>query len=212
MKVAVVDYGMGNLFSVSRALEHCGATVVITDAPDVIASAPRVVLPGVGAFGNGMQGLRQLGLIDVLRERAARDAPTLGVCLGMQMFASISEEFGEHAGLGIIPGAVRGLETNGLDGSRQKVPHVGWTPLMRPDGADWTSSLLGTTRELTSVYVVHSYHFVPEAQGDLLASFVYGGRTVAAAVRRGNVTGFQFHPEKSGEAGLEMLRVFVDGR
>lgn len=211
MKVAVIDYGMGNLFSVSRALEHCGATVVITDDPDVIASAPRVVLPGVGAFGNGMRGLRELGLVDVLRARAARDEPILGVCLGMQMFASISEEFGEHAGLDLIPGAVKALEPEGLDGAKQKVPSVGWTPLIRSDDADWESSLLKTTEELTSVYVVHSYHFVPEAPEDLLACFAYGGRSIAAAVRRGNVIGLQFHPEKSGNAGLEMLRVFVDG-
>src|SRR6185436_13226098 len=132
------DYGIGNLFSVRRALEHCGASVTISSEPAVIAASPRLVLPGVGAFANGMRGLAERGLDQAVRKYAESGRPFLGICLGMQMLASNSEEFGEHPGLGIIPGQVLAIPSTGLDGTVHKIPHIGWTRLQPPAGlADW---------------------------------------------------------------------------
>jgi imidazole glycerol-phosphate synthase subunit HisH len=142
-EVAVVDYGMGNLLSVRRGFEHCGATVMVTSDPDIILSAPRVVLPGVGAFKDGMAELRSLGLDTVVREVAARGRFLLGICLGMQMLLDESEEFGVTEGLGIIPGHVVPVPSTMVDGLSQKIPHVGWNSLVLSEGLEnWQGGLL----------------------------------------------------------------------
>lgn len=209
-EVAVIDYGVGNLLSVRRGFERCGAIVTVTSAPDEILSAPRVVLPGVGAFGDGMAGLRRQGLEDVVREVAARGTPLLGICLGMQMLLDESEEFGITAGLGLIPGTVVPVPATTADGRPQKIPHIGWNALVSPHAPDrWSSPLLDEVRPAQDVYFVHSFMASPADPGHRLADCLYGGRPVSAAIARGHVYGCQFHPEKSGEVGLSVLRRFM---
>jgi len=207
--VAVVDYGIGNLYSVRRALERCGGDVTLSSDPTALERAERLVLPGVGAFAGGMAGLRERGLVELIRRYAASGRPLLSICLGMQMLATASEEFGIHEGLDLIPGRVRAVPDRDTAGRPHKVPHIGWTALRTPAGASWRESLLADTPEGTSVYLVHSFAVVPDDPAHRLADCEYGGHAVCAAIARGAITGFQFHPEKSGEAGLRILRRFL---
>lgn len=208
-QVTLIDYGVGNLFSVSRALERCGAEVVVSGDPSAIDRAERLVLPGVGAFAGGMQGLRERGLIEPIRRYAASDRPLLGICLGMQMFATAGEEFGEHAGLGLVKGRVVAIPNRSSAGTKLKVPHIGWVPLQRAAADSWRSSPLRDTDFDSTVYLVHSYHLIPTHNEALLAYCDYGGNRITAAVARGRIWGFQFHPEKSGPVGLGILRTFL---
>lgn len=209
-EVTIVDYGIGNLFSVQRALETCGATVRLSSDPQIVAQAPRLVLPGVGAFEDGMAGLRERGLIEPLKRYAESGRPLLGICLGMQMLASASEEFGLHEGLGIVPGMVRAIPAVSTDSKAHKIPHIGWTGLIKPEGdADWHGTILESTAPGTAVYLVHSFAVVPSDAAHRLADCEYGGHRLCAALRKGKVFGAQFHPEKSGPAGLAMLKRFL---
>ncbi len=208
--VAVIDYGVGNLLSVSRALAHCGATVTVTSDPAGILAASRVVLPGVGAFANGMAALQNSGLDAVVRQVASNATPLLGICLGMQMLFDESEEFGATAGLGLIPGSVVPIPTQTLAGGLQKIPHIGWNELVPPAGRNaWADELIADVSPGDAVYFVHSFMAVPANAESRVADCIYGGIPVSAVVRRGNVMGCQFHPEKSGEIGLAILRRFV---
>lgn len=209
-EVAVIDYGMGNLLSVRRGLERCGATVTVTADPDAILSAPLVVLPGVGAFSDGMAELRRQGLDAVVREVAARGTPLLGICLGMQMLLDESDEFGTTTGLGLIPGRVVPVPSIMADGHPQKIPHIGWNALVLPQGReDWEGTLLEKVKLGEAVYFVHSFMASPTDPGHRIADCLCGGMPVSAAIGRGNVQGCQFHPEKSGEVGLKVLKSFL---
>jgi len=210
MRVTVVDYGIGNLYSVCRALERCGGEVTLSGDASQIEAAPHLVLPGVGAFSDGMRGLQERGLIDPVQRYATSGRPLLGICLGMQMLASVSEEFGCHEGLGLIPGQVVAVPNKTTDGQAQKIPHIGWNGLVPAAGALWGDSILKETPEGTAVYLVHSYSVVPDDPGHRLADCLYGGHRIATAIRRGPVVGCQFHPEKSGEAGLAILAQFLN--
>lgn len=209
-EVTVIDYGAGNLLSVCRGLEHCGATVAVTADPKVILSASRVVLPGVGAFGDGMAELCRHGLDAVVREVAAQGTPLLGICLGMQMLLDESEEFGVTVGLGLIPGRVVSVPSKTLDGHPQKIPHIGWNALVLPlERESWAGTILQGIKLGEAVYFVHSYMAVPSDPKHRIADCLYGGGRVTAALGRDNISGCQFHPEKSGEVGLEILRRFI---
>jgi glutamine amidotransferase len=209
-EVAVIDYGMGNLLSVRRGLEHCGATVAVIADPDAILSASRVVLPGVGAFADGMAELSRQGLDAVVREVAARGIPLLGICLGMQMLLDESDEFGTTAGLGLIPGRVVPVPSATADGLAQKIPHIGWNALVLPRGREnWEGTLLQEVKPGEAVYFVHSFMASPTDPRHRVADCLYGGKPVSAAIGRENVQGCQFHPEKSGEVGLKVLRRFL---
>lgn len=208
--VAIVDYGIGNIYSVRRALEHSGAEVVVSADREVLLGAPRLVLPGVGAFADGMRGLETRGLADAVVAFAASGKPMLGICLGMQMLGTVGEEFGEHPGLDIIPGRVRALAPARTDGTAHKIPHVGWARLTYPNGdAARRGSILEGLDPQDAVYLVHSYALTPDDPGDRLAECDYGGHAIVVAVRRGNVSGTQFHPEKSGPVGLRIIRNFL---
>lgn len=208
--VAVIDYGVGNLLSVSRAFAHCGADVVVTSDSETILAARRVVLPGVGAFANGMQALRDHRLDDLVREVAASGKPLLGICLGMQMLMETSEEFGETEGLGLIPGRVVGIPAIDTTGQPLKVPHIGWNELLPPEGLiSWGGSALEPLTPGEAAYFVHSFMARPLDSGHCLADCLVGGHRVCAAVRRDNVQGCQFHPEKSGSVGLAIIRTFL---
>lgn len=207
--VTVVDYGIGNLYSVERACESCGASVVITSDADVIAHAERLILPGVGAFADGMAGLRERDLIEPLRAFAASGRPMLGICLGMQLLADTSEEFGTHEGLGLIHGRVVQIPPTSVDGRAQHIPRVGWTSLEPVPESEWARSPLRQTEPGACVYLVHSYHFLCDDPTEVLAVSEYGGLQLASAIRARNVVGFQFHPERSGPEGLKILDAFV---
>ncbi len=201
---------MGNLLSVRRGLEHCGATVTVTADPDAILSAPLVVLPGVGAFADGMAELCRQGLDTVVREVAARGVPLLGICLGMQLLLDESEEFGITAGLGLVPGRVIPVPSATADGHPQKIPHIGWNALVLPRGReDWEGTLLQEVKPGEAVYFVHSFMASPTNPDHCIADCQYGGIPVSAAIGRENVFGCQFHPEKSGEVGLKVLKSFL---
>lgn len=209
-EVTVIDYGVGNLLSVQRGLEHCGAKVTLSADPELILSARRVVLPGVGAFGNAMQALDRLNLVEVIRELAHRTTPLLGICLGMQLLLEESEEFGDTGGLGLIPGRVIPVPTQTLSGEPQKIPHIGWSAL-HPSSTSvtWKGTLLQDTRQGEAVYFVHSFMAVPSDPAHRIAECEYGGHLIPAVIGRDQITGCQFHPEKSGAVGLKILKNFL---
>jgi glutamine amidotransferase len=206
-RVTIADFGSGNLLSVRRAFAHLGAEIVVTTSPVEIAAADKLVVPGVGAFADSMRGLIERGLADPVRAFAATGKPVLGICVGMQMLFDRSEEFGSHAGLGLIPGDVRCVPAAGSDGKPHKVPHVGWSPLM--PRADWSGTPLDGVAAESFVYFVHSFTAHPANDSDRLADSDYDGCRIAAMVRRGNIYGCQFHPEKSGAVGLAILDRFL---
>ena len=210
MKVTVIDYGLSNLLSVRHALEHFGAEVELTGDPAAVLAAGALVLPGVGAFRDGMQGLERLGLIGPIRQKAAAGTPLLGICLGMQMLFDQSEEFGSWQGLGLVPGKVVRIPAEAADGARQKVPHIGWEGLLPAGGrADFAGTVLSGVCPGGECYFIHSYEAKPADEADRLADAMYGGRRVCAAVQWGNVVGTQFHPEKSGPVGLAILEGYL---
>ena len=201
----MIDYGIGNLHSVIKALRHEGAEVTVSGDPKDVAAAERVVLPGVGAFADGMKGLAARGLVEPLRDYAASGRPLLGICLGMQLLMGESDEFGRHEGLGIVPGRVVEIRRE----AGFKVPQIGWNRIFPPNGVGWGGTLLDALDPGAMVYFVHSYTAVPEREDDRLADSIYAGQRISAAVHRGNVWGCQFHPEKSGSAGLTIVRRFL---
>lgn len=205
--VTVLDYGVGNLLSVQRALEHCGAAVTVTTDPASVARADRLVLPGVGAFGNGIRGLRAAGLDVAIQSFAQTQRPFLGICLGMQLMLEESSEFGRHLGLGIIPGRVEPVPPAGTDGAPHKIPHVGWSGLEPVDG--WAGTLLDGIAPGACAYFVHSFAAFPAQKADCLARTLYDGIPITAVLRVGPLMGCQFHPEKSGLLGLRILRNFL---
>ena len=208
-EVTVIDYGVGNLLSVQRGLEHCGAKVTVTADSNKILASSKVVLPGVGAFSNAMRALDMLGLVAVLREIAQRQTPLLGICLGMQLLMEESEEFGTTAGLGLIPGRVIPVPTESLSGVMQKIPHIGWAALQPSNVLDaWNGTLLQDNSLGEAAYFVHSFMAVPIASEHRIADCIYGGHQIPAVIGRNNIVGCQFHPEKSGEVGLKILRRF----
>jgi len=200
--IAVVDYGVGNLFSLCCSLERIGADAKVTSNPDEICSAEKIILPGVGAFADAAKKLRDSGLDKVILEQAAAGKEIMGICLGMQLLFEKSYEFGEHTGLGLLKGSVIGME--GTLPAELKIPHIGWNALHFTK----ESKLLKYIKEGDCVYFVHSFYVDPGAES-VVATAEYG-KFVTAAVQKGNVMGCQFHPEKSGEVGLNILRAFCE--
>ena len=201
--IAIIDYGVGNLFSLKSSLAMIGAEAVVSGDADVIRAADRIILPGVGAFGDARQKLADSGLETVLLEEAAKGKPVMGICLGMQMLFEKSFEYGEHQGLGLIPGEVVPMAGKLPEGL--KVPHIGWNAL---DILAEDHPLMKYTKPGDCVYFVHSFY----AEGcapNTLATSEYG-IAVTAAVAKDNVMGCQFHPEKSGSVGLNILRAFCE--
>ena len=202
--IAIIDYGVGNLFSLCSSLKSIGAEAVVTPDPDAIRAADRIILPGVGAFADAAAKLRATGLDQVLLEEAAKGKPVMGICLGMQMLFEESHEYGIHKGLGLIPGRVvpmAGYIPEGL-----KIPHIGWNPLILK--GEGKHPLLKYVEESDCVYFVHSY-FATDCTESVIATAEYG-RELTAAVAKDNVMGCQFHPEKSGKVGLAILKAFCE--
>lgn len=209
-KITVVDYGIGNLLSVTRAFEHFGADVSLAGTFDKILNAERIVLPGVGAFADGMAELRRRNFVEPLKQFAATGRPFLGICLGMQMMLDSSEEFGIHDGLGLVPGKVMSIPSTGIDGKHHKIPHIGWNELLLSGNGDWENSILEDIHPGSSVYFVHSFAAIPTYSENRLADCNYNGRIICAAIKAGYMFGCQFHPEKSGEVGLSIIKNFIN--
>lgn len=208
IQVTVLDYGLGNLFSVCRALEHCGADIRVTDRPIPADSIERLVVPGVGAFADCINGLKRQHLFDTVLRFATTGRPLLGICVGMQMLFDSSEEFGNHQGLGLIPGHVRAIPATGNDGRPHRLPRIGWSPLDLA-GEATQGGLLANIRPGQAVYFVHSFMAVPENDRDRSATYDYDGQTITAAIQRDNLHGVQFHPERSGPVGLSIISRFL---
>jgi len=209
-RITIADYGVGNLLNVVRAFQHCGADVQVTEDPAEIINAERLIVPGVGAFEDSINELASRGFSDEIRRYADSGRPLMGICVGMQMLFEASEEFGEHQGLGILEGRVKSVPNLTVGGESQRVPHIGWNHLHKPErGRSWERTFLqqfeGTN---PAVYFVHSFVAYPTHDEDRLADCLYGGHRLCAAVKRNNVMATQFHPERSGETGLAMVREF----
>lgn len=201
-RIAIVDYGLGNLYSVGRACERVGLEVVISSNAKELAAADAVILPGVGAFGDAMGNLNQRDLVGPLREIALSGKPFFGICLGLQLLMTESEEFGSHKGLGIIPGRVVNLGAPQGPRGTLKVPHVGWNRVNATKGAtDWNDTPLRGIKPGTFFYFVHSYCVVPDDSSVTLSETTYGDRCFCSAIQRDNVIAFQYHPERSGTDG-----------
>lgn len=208
--VVIVDYGLGNLKSIHRGLDKVGAKVTLSSDLEVIAKADRLVLPGVGAFEAGMAGLQKSDLVDVIQSFVKTGNTLLGICLGMQMLLEQSEEHGKHEGLGLIPGVVKKIPESTEGKFARKIPHIGWTKLHPSENKDWRGSCLEDVEVGEYFYFVHSFMAVPAIKEHILAQCEDEGLLVTAAVKKDNVIGLQFHPEKSGEAGLKILKSFVN--
>ncbi len=201
--IAIIDYGVGNLFSLTCSFKSIGADICVTSDPDVIAKAERIILPGVGAFEDAARKLRDSGLDKVIKDECAKGKPLLGICLGMQMLFERSYEYGEHEGLGLIKGSIRPISE--VIGDGLKIPHIGWNALHFVGEKD---ELFKYINENDCVYFVHSYYGA-HCDDSLIATAEYGAE-LTAAVRHKNVCGVQFHPEKSERVGLAILKAFCE--
>lgn len=211
MKVTVIDYGMGNIFSVSCALESLGCEVIVTNKKAIVEKANSLILPGVGAFKDALNELTRLDLIDIIKEKAINGTPLLGICLGMQLLLDESEEFGTSKGLGLIPGIVQKFPNLSSKDKIFRIPHIGWNSLeiIRPNEkeSDIFKSLKDNGEHL---YFVHSYYANRVPKQNIYSLTEYEGFKFCSAVRSNNIFGLQFHPEKSSVTGLEILKEFIN--
>tara|TARA_B100001063_G_C16681118_1_gene511803 strand:+ start:460 stop:1116 length:657 start_codon:yes stop_codon:yes gene_type:complete len=205
-KVAIVDYNLGNLFSVIQSCEKVGINAELCFSGEELHKYDAIILPGVGAFGEAMQNMYDLGLVEPLRKLAAEGCPIFGICLGLQLLFTESEEFGTMEGLGLIPGTIKKFKTE-VGGVRYKVPQICWNEIEETSGLQWADSPLCDLENKQFMYFVHSYYASPEDTKYMLTETTYGGiRYTSAVFSQPNVFATQFHPEKSGEAGLSIYR------
>jgi glutamine amidotransferase len=209
MRIVIIDYGLCNLLSVYNALKHLGVEARVSSSPSDLTGADAVILPGVGAFEDGMRGLSQRGFLKPLRDYVSTGRPLLGICLGMQLLMDKSFEFGEHDGLGLIAGEVTPVDKNGKDGEILKIPHIGWNGLLKASLA-WDGTPLEGLSEGVEMYFVHSFKVVPKDLACILAETEYGANRFCSVVAKDNVYGCQFHPEKSSGMGLCVLENFLN--
>ncbi len=209
-RVGVIDYGVGNLRSVANALKHVGAEPVVSDDAQTLMACERIILPGVGAFAYGKKALFARGLHQVVMDAVAAEKPLLGICVGMQLMFERSDEFGKHEGLGIFPGEIERFETSAADGRPLRLPNVNWLPVSPARDAEGLAArLLEDVTGQSRFYFVHSYR-AGSSNPCTVATSHYGGQRFAAAIGTGSIFATQFHPEKSGPDGLNMLKKFVD--
>ncbi len=204
-RIQIVDYRLGNLFSIQQACRHAGLEAFVSHSAETLDQVDGIILPGVGAFGNAMSHLSELDLIEPLTRAVRLGKPLLGICLGMQLLFDSSEEFGAHQGLGLLPGSVRRLPDQTSESRKLRVPNTGWNRVELPEERVTDCNSWGL-RDGAFMYFVHSYHVVPDMASDNLAFTEYGQFRYCSAVQRKNIMGVQFHPERSAEAGLNFYR------
>lgn len=203
MKIAIIDYQLSNLFSVKHAFDYLKVESQITSDKTVLASSDAAVLPGVGAFGDAMNNLKQFNLIETINEFIKKGKPFMGVCLGMQLIFSESEEFGIHKGLDIVKGKVIKFAKKS---GKIKVPQIGWNQIFKPDKISWNKSPLKNIKSYEFMYFVHSYYVIPENQGIILSETIYESIKYCSSLLSKNIFATQFHPEKSGPEGIKIYR------
>jgi len=209
IKVAIIDYEMGNMFSVDHACKYVGLDSVITKDKDVIMNSDAAILPGVGAFGNCMDNLKKLDLISPIHDFVATGKPFLGICLGLQLLFTESEEFGVSKGLDLVKGNVVKFPNKTTEGKLIKVPQIGWNHIHNPSDSNdnrWSRSILKDTTPKEFMYFVHSYYVKPDNDEDILTMTNYEGIEYCSGVMKNNITAFQFHPEKSGNEGIKIYQ------
>lgn len=204
--IAILDYGVGNLYSLKKAVDNFTNNVFITEDPDKISSADAVILPGVGSFEAGMEGLKIRNLVEPVKKFALTGKPMLGICLGAQLLLNKGYEFGVFNGLGIIPGKV--VKFPKL--KKERIPHIGWNEILALKAGNWKKTVLDSVEPNSNLYFVHSYILQPAKKDNTLALANYGGYEFCSAIRKGNVYGCQFHPEKSGKVGLKIIENFIN--
>ncbi len=204
VNAVIVDFGLGNLYSVKHACEHVGIQATITNAKTTFERADVIILPGIGAFGDAIHTLTKLGLVPVLREAALSGKPLVGVCLGMQLLMTESHEFGRHPGLGLVEGQVMKFEGPVEGNQRLKVPQVGWNRIQKKGNREWDDSPLAGVRDGEFMYFVHSYYVQPSDKSVVLATTLYGNIEFCSSLIVKNIFATQFHPERSGPRGLQI--------
>jgi imidazole glycerol-phosphate synthase subunit HisH len=210
-KIGIIDYGSGNIYSICNAFKYLGIETALISNPDQVTEYEKLVLPGVGAFGSVSKKLNLLGFNEKISEAIFSDIPILGICVGMQILFDRSTEYGEHLGLGVLPGKVEKIQPKPVNQRVTKIPHIGWSELFLPKNIDisaWKNSILHGIEPGTKFYFLHSYGVSPLNPENRLADTFYGGQRISGAVRSNNLFGTQFHPEKSGKAGLTVLNNF----
>ena len=209
-KITIIDYDINNLYSVINAVHKCGFQANVTSDVNEILNAKALILPGVGAFKNGIDNLKRKNLSDAIKKFVAQGKPLLGICLGMQLLAKKSLEFGVHNGLDIIDGTVMPLTNHITLGKNIKIPNIGWTELEKTNNLNWDKTIFNNLSTSDQVYLIHSYYFNPSDNKCILANCDFNGKKICIAIKKGNVYGTQFHPEKSGEVGLRVLANFCN--
>ena len=207
MNIVVIDYDIGNVRSILNAFNKVGISPLLSRDKEKILNADAVVLPGVGAFSHGMKKLHQYFLVEILKEYAKSNKPLLGICLGMQMLLEKSEEFGRTEGIGLIKGKVIKLPFN--DDKNEKLPHVSWNEIESKE-INWDRTILKNINQKSDMYFVHSYIAVPSDENTILSTTLYSNSTFCSSIKKGNIYGCQFHPEKSAKEGLKILKNFID--
>lgn len=209
--ISILDYGIGNLFSLTKAFELCGANVKMISQPSELKNVDKLLLPGVGAFAKAMEELHKRDLVGAIKEYAATGKPMLGICLGAQMLLSESHEYGVHSGLDLIKGKVINIRDTDSKAANYKVPYISWSELHKPEAnTSWDNTIMSGISPGTTAYFVHSFTFIPDNTEDRLADTFYDGIRLCAAVKNGNIYGTQFHPERSGKYGLKIISNFVE--
>ena len=208
--ISAIDYGIGNILSVIRAFEFCGTKVLVVNSKKGIENSEVLVLPGVGAFSKGMKELVERDYILPIKKFCKSGKPFLGICLGMQMMFESSEEFGFHKGLSLVKGQVKSIPSTDGNDKPHKIPHIGWNELISTGSmADWKDTILENVQKQNAVYFVHSFAADITSSENCLATCDYNGRKLAAVIESENLYGCQFHPEKSGASGLQIIKNFI---
>jgi len=208
--ISILDYGVGNIFSLTKAFELCGAEVRLISEPSQLKNVDKLILPGVGAFAKAMDELNKRNFTDSIKEYALSEKPLMGICLGAQMLLSESYEYGIHAGLDLIKGKVIKISDIEANAAQHKVPYVAWSELHKPkNNINWDKTILSGIKSGVTAYFVHSFTFIPDNEENRLVDTFYDGVRLCAAVKEGNIYGTQFHPERSGKYGLQIINNFV---